>query len=85
MVAQIMLRCGMSRFVRRVAPVSGQIRLNHSEKPGTERKKPDLAEDERWLEAELEGKLRTPEERYAHERQREAIKTFAEKLREQKK
>ncbi|ORC93282.1 uncharacterized protein TM35_000011590 [Trypanosoma theileri] len=58
-------------------------RCVHHEEPGSAKRKVNLDDDDRWLEAEFDEKLRSPEERYAHERQRDLMKKLISKLRDE--
>lgn len=49
------------------------------------KKKVEEGDDERWLEAEMDKNISTPEERYAHAREIEALKRMVSQLKEEHK
>ena len=56
-----------------------------SKKPADAKKNPiDDQEDSRWMEEQFNGKRKTPEERYAEEKQRVALRALADALLEKK-
>ncbi|ESL07823.1 hypothetical protein TRSC58_04484 [Trypanosoma rangeli SC58] len=75
----------MQRFTAaHLLPVSAALvfsrRATRQEEIGEKKRKVNLDDDDRWLEAEFDEKNRTPEERYAHERQRELLKSILRKM-----
>ncbi|KAH9598740.1 hypothetical protein LSM04_000693 [Trypanosoma melophagium] len=76
----MMKRFGTTGLLAAVA-LTVPYRRVHQEEPGSAKRKVNLDDDDRWLEAEFDEKLRSPEERYAYERQRELMKSLMAKLR----
>ncbi|RNE98577.1 hypothetical protein TraAM80_08679 [Trypanosoma rangeli] len=75
----------MQRFTAgHLLPVSAALvfsrRAASHDEIGDKKRKVNLDDDDRWLEAEFDEKNRTPEERYAHERQRELLKSILRKV-----
>ncbi|CBH15286.1 uncharacterized protein TEOVI_000410500 [Trypanosoma equiperdum] len=64
---------------------ASQLRFYSEGKPTEGHRKINLDDDERWIEAEFDEKLRSPEERYALERQRETMKGLIKKIRNEHK
>ncbi|KAF8276452.1 hypothetical protein TcBrA4_0131680 [Trypanosoma cruzi] len=77
----MMQRLATARFL----PVSTSLyfsrRAVSDEEGGEKKRKVNLDDDDRWLEAEFDEKIRTPEERYAFQRQRELMKSIINKMR----
>ncbi|CCD16767.1 hypothetical protein, unlikely [Trypanosoma congolense IL3000] len=80
-----MLRSRILPLLTSALSCTGQVRFTHDEETGNTKRKVNLDDDERWLEAEFDEKLRSPEERYAHERQREIMKSLIKKMRNEHK
>ncbi|KEG15642.1 hypothetical protein DQ04_00011090 [Trypanosoma grayi] len=76
-----MQRFAGSRFIAAVAARSYPRYMSSDEDSSDTKHKVNLDDDDRWIEAEFDEKLRTPEERYAHERQREIMKSLIKKVR----
>ncbi|CAG9581822.1 conserved hypothetical protein [Leishmania major strain Friedlin] len=88
-----MQRLACVRFVRRMATASlvsaaaceAPVRFSSDYVNKAAKKKLEEGDDERWLEAEMDKNISTPEERYAHAREIEALKRMVSQLKEEHK
>ncbi|KAG5467743.1 hypothetical protein LSCM4_00822 [Leishmania orientalis] len=88
-----MQRLSSGSFVRRmmVAPLLSAAacqthsRFNSDYVNKAAKKKVEDGDDERWLEAEMDKNIITPEERYAHAREVEALKRMVAQLKDEHK
>lgn len=85
-----MQRLACVSFVRRLASgaVMSAAASQTSARYGSDyvnkvaKKKVEQGDDERWLEAEIDENINTPEERYAHAREIEALKKLVSQLKD---
>ncbi|GET92147.1 hypothetical protein, conserved [Leishmania tarentolae] len=88
-----MQRLACFNFVRRMATASlvpaaacqTPARFNSDYVNNAAKKRIEEGQDERWLEAEMDENINTPEERYAHAREIEALKRMVSQLKEEQK
>ncbi|RNF05552.1 uncharacterized protein Tco025E_07758 [Trypanosoma conorhini] len=75
-----MQRFAAARILPACAAMTLSCRAASKEGMGEKKRQVNLDDDDRWLEAEFDEKIRTPEERYAYERQRELIKSILRQM-----